>query len=134
MVLLTLLGLVLVIVGYLSYKFYLAPKRERERYIRLFQSLGYKVHAYPFLFASNSAIRAEQQSLSTKGDAFYALKFERTNADVIIFNVLNRIVIYLVNPKLIRQALQPEKVDVYPKISTTFRGVTSLIGEGLVFS
>jgi cytochrome P450 len=30
--------------------------------------------------------------------------------------------------------LQPDKVDIYPKISITFKGITSLLGEGLVFS
>ena len=49
-------------------------------------------------------------------------------------NILNKIVIMVINIDIMKEMFTPDKVDIYHKVSFTFRGVTSLLGEGLVFS
>jgi len=48
--------------------------------------------------------------------------------DVVVTNIINRVVVMIVNLDLMKEMFTPDKVDIYHKMSFTLRGVTSLLG------
>ena len=86
----------------LAYFFVIKPKREMARYAALLRSLGYNVYVYPFSLTSNPIADENAKGLKEHGDSCYGLKKEKPNADVLIFNIINRVVLLMLNLDIIR--------------------------------
>ena len=51
-----------------------------------------------------------------------------------VFNSFNSVFLVIMNPKLVKEVLTPDKVDIYHKDSFILRGMTALMGKGLLLN
>jgi cytochrome P450 len=79
-------------------------------------------------------VEEEKMMLATKGDVKYKIKTDYVGTDFLITNFFNTVFIIVLNAKIMKELLTPDKVDIYHKLGFVFRGLTSLIGEGLILS
>ena len=119
---------------FLVYKLYIKPKRQIDRYTKIFENLGFKVKAYPYTFFSVAKIAQEKKDIAEYHDSMHTWKFEHRKYDVVIFNILNNVVLEFANVDLLKEILAPDKVDIYHKTRWTFPGTALVLGEGLLLS
>jgi cytochrome P450 len=131
-------AVVVVLIGflicYLAYSLYFLPKAEMQRVAKMLRDMGYKVNLYPYSLLKIQFVEEEKIMLATKGDVKYKLKHDYIGTDFSISNLFNSIIIVVTNPEIMKELFTPDKVDIHHKLGVFFRGMTTLIGEGLIFS
>lgn len=67
-------------------------------------------------------------------DALYLEKTFYSKYDVNISNILNKVLVILVNPDLMKEFLSTETNQKYPKIKFLNQGVKRVLGNGIPFT
>ena len=127
-------GIILILLITIScYVFYIKPERLKRRYKKILEELGYKVYSYPYGLKP-PAFEDEKRNVEKYGDAQYTRKHILVNYDVALYNILGKVGFSIINIELMREIMSAEKMETYPKYNLIFKGVTSLVGEGTIFS
>jgi hypothetical protein len=83
---------------FVGYKYYYQPKTEKRRYMKIFKSLGYSVYEQPFQFFGISYIKDNQRGKNLHKDVKYYEKTVYSQVDISIGNILDKVIIFFVNP------------------------------------
>jgi hypothetical protein len=96
---------VILLTLWIAYSYYYWPQWEMKRYKALFEELGYTACIRPFKFLGLGVITDLKEAEKTHKDALYYEKFKYGKFDVDISNALNKVLINLINPELIKEFL-----------------------------
>ena len=113
-------ALVILFVLYTIYTCIIKPQRTMNWYEKNCKQLNYKVKVIPFKAFSvpfDDMIKEDR----AKGDAMRKAKEEFLSFDIVIFNVLNQVFIYLINPKLIQSFYSPEHIGQFKKFKLFYQ-------------
>ena len=113
--------------------FYLRPKRKYNEYVRLFNQRGYKVLEIPFQPMRAPLFRKITEDAKAS-DALQIVKKEYSSYDVIISNVIGRVMVEFTHPDFVKSFYHQQTHYNYPKAANLVYSVKRGLGEGLVFS
>ena len=105
---------VLIMASWFAYACIIRPKRAYQNYVREFEKRGYRVYQIPFkplAFPYLDIVEKDEKS----GDALKILKNVYPKYDVVISNILNKILIDLVNLDLQKSFFTVDNIYLYPK-------------------
>ncbi len=125
---------IIILVGFILYRFYYKPKSEIAKHIVIYKSLGYSVYEVPFAFMGLSFMNMWQKGISQHKDALYFEKTVFPQVDIVIGNVLDKIAIFLIKPDLIKEFLSVKTIERYPKYQGIIEGIKQTIGMGITLS
>ena len=124
----------LVLAVYAYYTLVIKPKRLMKWYADTFETVGYKVLLHPYQLTGSSIVDRYRKYGEEKGDCFYYEKTELYNYDLEILNILNYPMINILNPELMKEFYQPDKVHYYEKLSFLISNLQRSLGHGIAFS
>jgi cytochrome P450 len=126
-----LLGLLLV--G--SYKFVLTPYLKLLRMRRELKG-KYSAYEHPFRPFGISFIQRLLEDFKQYGDNFRTRKHEFSKKDVVLATLRDRVMITLVNDKLVHKFIERHKEGCYAKVDSgiNFHSLKNFLGDGLLLS
>jgi hypothetical protein len=99
-----------------SYKYYFKPRAEIKRYIQVFKSLGYTVYEQPFQLLGISYVSDYERGIKLHKDAMYHERAVYSQVDISIGNILDKVIVFFVNPELIKEFVSGNTPYKYPKL------------------
>ena len=96
--------------------------------------MGYKVKVYPFAPFYSVIQKLTKEDEKQKGDPFYTVKHEYSQYDIVLSNLLNRPLVEVVQPNLIKEFFTNERAGYYPKEEMIARNFIRCLGAGIGMS
>ena len=127
------LFLILILIAFLAFKFIWKPYQTYKWYASNFRKQGYKVLEIPFNPFGNGYFKVYDFSPNTE-DAMKYVKETYPDYDVAVLNVLNKVVVFIMNPDLQQQFFAADKLPLYEKSRLRKEGFVWLGGTGLIMS
>ena len=126
--------LILIVTLYLIYHYGVKPYRQFHWYADTFEKMGYKVYRVKWNPLGGAIVKRSHDDLKNHGDVNHFWKNEAVGYDIIMSNVVNQPLIYLMNPDLLREFFTADKVYIYKKHEKIHGTFSTLGGRGVVFS
>ncbi len=95
------------------YKYYYAPRKQILQLKKLLIDLGYSVYEHPFLFLGIGFMKEIEKSIKLHKDPLYNAKTLYTKTDIIIGNALDKVLIVIIKPELMKEFLSADCVFKY---------------------
>ena len=89
---------------YLLFGSYIIPKRRMAAYTSALRKAGYRVMEEPFAFLDASYSKQFKTSEEKHGDAYYNVKKNYSQVDVVVTNIMNKTLLLLINPIVLQNS------------------------------
>lgn len=128
-----LMGILALVVLFYLHCVYL-PAKKMSQMKATYEKLGYKVYMYDYKPMKASLAVQRELDIKDHGDALYTVKTKWSQADIVIWNLLNAPIVELVNVELIKEFLSPNHPYNYEKLNAFMGNLRRVMGRGIVFS